>query len=141
MCLPDKRPTGAFGFLVWLEIPDIMHVQGTAKNKAEAASFAAYQAIINLFPGAEAPLLGYLKDTTPSFSNDMLTCTDTSVAACLGNSAAFAVLSARKDDKSNQEGNYRCPSLAESPSLPCLRLCEHAWWRAHLGSWIAHQRH
>ena len=85
-----------------------MHAQRTEKNKAEAAAFAAYQATIFVFPNATESLLKFLKATTPSFSNDMLTCTDNSVAACLGNSAAANVIIAREKDGSNQATGYAC---------------------------------
>ena len=85
-----------------------MHAQRTPANKAEAAKFAAYQATIFLFPGAKEPLLGYLTTTTSNFSSNMLNCTDNSLAACLGNSAALNVIEARKKDGSSQERGYVC---------------------------------
>ena len=102
-----------------------MHAQRTRANKAEAAAFAAYQATIDLFPGAKAPLLKFLSATTSEFSNDMLTCTNTSVAACLGNTAAANVIRARRNDGSNQDANYACAAL---PSAALIR--ERAWQRA-----------
>src|SRR4051794_33626006 len=72
-------------------------------NKNEAISFAAYRALIDLFPADEAavfrPLmlqLGYNPDDTS---------TDTHTPAGVGNVACHAVLQFRHQDGSNQLGN------------------------------------
>jgi uncharacterized protein DUF6851/vanadium-dependent haloperoxidase-like protein len=75
----------------------------TQANKAKAISFAAYAALVDLFPAqaqqdafaAQMRILGYATSGS-----------DTSSAAMVGGTAAKAVLDARRADGSNQAGNY-----------------------------------
>lgn len=75
----------------------------TPKNKEEAISFAAYRAVVDLFPLDDAMLyrplmsrLGYDPDNTT---------TDTTTPAGVGNAACAAVLQFRHNDGSNQLGD------------------------------------
>jgi hypothetical protein len=73
----------------------------TLANKAEAVSFAAYAALVDLFPtqqpafAQQMTALGYATDGS-----------DTSTAASVGATAAQAVLNYRHNDGSNQAGGY-----------------------------------
>ena len=74
----------------------------TEANKAQAVSFAAYRAAVDLFPGArnlfdaEMVMLGY--DPTNGS-------TDPATPAGVGNAAAAALLAIRHNDGSNQLGD------------------------------------
>jgi uncharacterized protein DUF6851 len=73
----------------------------TQANKERAVSFAAYAALVDLFPTRAADAdalmatLGYVVDGS-----------DTSTAATVGRTAAQAVLDYRRGDGANQAGNY-----------------------------------
>jgi hypothetical protein len=79
-----------------LRRPDTEH---NLDNKSTAISYAAYRALLDLFPGQRTTLttfmsaLGYDPDYTG---------TNPATAAGVGNAAAAAVLAARAKDKSNQ---------------------------------------
>jgi hypothetical protein len=73
----------------------------TVANKTEAISFAAYAALVDLFPSQQPAFaqqmaaLGYATDGS-----------DTSTAASVGTTAAQAVLDFRHTDGANQANNY-----------------------------------
>ena len=77
----------------------------TQANKDKAISFAAYTALVNLFPARQSFFvqrmtdLGYVTDGS-----------DTSNAFTVGWTAAKAVLDYRQDDGSNQTSGYADPS-------------------------------
>jgi hypothetical protein len=88
----------------------------TLANKEKAISFAAYATLVDLFPTQQAAFdqqmstLGYATDGS-----------DTSTAAMVGATAAQAVLNYRRNDGSNQAGNYvdSCvPSCYEPVNTP-----------------------
>ena len=73
-------------------------------NKAEAISFAAYRCLVNLFPSAasvarlDAVMVKYGYDPADDS-------TDPETPVGIGNSAAAAVIEARRHDGSNQYGD------------------------------------
>jgi hypothetical protein len=75
----------------------------TLQNKSEAISYAAYRALLNLYPAKAGDFrtflaaLGYDPDDAS---------TDPATAAGVGNTAAAAVLAYRAADGSNQAGGY-----------------------------------
>jgi hypothetical protein len=74
----------------------------TLPNKAQAMSYAAYRALLNLFPG-EQEQFHHLMSGLRYNAADHTTSPDT--PAGVGNRAAQAVLSFRQNDGSNQAGN------------------------------------
>jgi len=86
--------------------PDLRQpaAERTLDNKAKAVSFAAYAALVDLFPG---------QDQQNAFATQMTTVlgyaiggSDTSPAAKVGMEAAQAVLALRHQDGANQLNNY-----------------------------------
>ena len=79
-------------------------VERTSANKEKAVSYAAYRALVDLFPQAsEKPLFDALMANLGYSPND--TTTDTRTSAGIGNVACNAVLDFRHNDGSNQLGN------------------------------------
>jgi hypothetical protein len=74
----------------------------TVANKAEAVSYAAYRALLNLFP-SEATRFARLLTSMGYDPRDAST--DTRTARGVGNVAAQAVLNFRRDDGANQFGD------------------------------------
>jgi hypothetical protein len=73
----------------------------TQANKEKAISFAAYAALVDLFPAQQPAFARHM--TTLGYATDG---SDTSTAAMVGATAAQAVLDYRHADGSNQAGNY-----------------------------------
>ena len=78
-------------------------VENTDANKTEAMSFAAYRVLTELFPSEVAVFDELMVDL--GFDPSNLT-TDTTTAAGIGNVAAEALMTFRREDGSNQLGNY-----------------------------------
>lgn len=82
----------------------------TDANKAEAVSFAAYRALVDLFPSAKTTFdtlmaaLGY---------DASVTSTDPSTPTGVGNAAAAAVLDVRHHDGSNQLGDLHSGAYSD----------------------------
>jgi hypothetical protein len=74
----------------------------TLANKAKAISFAAYAALVDLFP-TQQPAFATQMTTRLGYATDW---SDTSTAASVGATAARAVLDYRHGDGANQAGNY-----------------------------------
>jgi hypothetical protein len=74
----------------------------TLANKAKAISFAAYAALVDLFP-TQQPAFATQMTTRLGYAIDG---SDTSTAASVGATAAQAVLDYRHGDGANQAGNY-----------------------------------
>ncbi len=72
-------------------------------NKQKAVSFAAYRALLDLFPASEDPMFVLLMNSLGYDPND--NSTDTTTPAGIGNVAASAVISFRHEDGSNQLGD------------------------------------
>jgi hypothetical protein len=72
-------------------------------DEAKAASYAAYRALLDLFPAQSATFASLM--TTLSYDPTDTT-TDTTTSAGIGNVAAKAVLDFRHQDGSNQLGGY-----------------------------------
>ena len=77
-------------------------VERTNANKAEAISYAAYRAAVDLFPSQKVQLDAFL--TSKGF-NPTNVSTNTATPAGIGNVACKAVLDFRHQDGSNQLGN------------------------------------
>lgn len=73
--------------------------QRTVANKNKAISFAAYRALMYLFPSRQADYEAQMRELD-------YTLTDTSAAAMVGNNAAQRVIDLRSRDGSNQAGGY-----------------------------------
>jgi hypothetical protein len=71
--------------------------------KSTAISFAAYRALLNLFPARSADFRGLM--TAMGYDPDDIS-TDPATPAGVGNQAAAAVLAFRATDGSNQAGGY-----------------------------------
>jgi hypothetical protein len=78
-------------------------IEHTDANKAEAISFAAYRALVDLFPAQKAERFDPLMASLGYDASD--TTVDTSIPAGIGNVAAGAVLAFRHKDGSNQLGD------------------------------------
>ncbi len=76
--------------------------EATEANKAQAVSFAAYRALVDLFPTQKAVFDTLLAQLGYDASN---TSTDTGTPAGIGNAASAAVLAVRHHDGSNQTGD------------------------------------
>jgi len=74
----------------------------TPANKQEAFSYAAYRALVDLFPTQKALFEGLMRSLGYDPAN---TSVDTSTPAGVGNAAAAAVLDFRRKDGSNQLGD------------------------------------
>ncbi len=78
--------------------------EGTEANKMEAASFAAYRALVDLFPqGKEKAIFDSLMTQLHYDASNLST--DTATPAGIGNLAAAALLEFRHRDGSNQLGD------------------------------------
>jgi hypothetical protein len=75
----------------------------TVDNKSRAVSFAAYRALMDLFPSQKAGLFDPLMNDLGYDGSD--TSTDTSTATGIGNVTCAAVLAFRHGDGSNQVGD------------------------------------
>ena len=75
----------------------------TDANKTEAMSFAAYQVLTELFPEQTAIFDEVMAELGFDSSNDS---TDTTTPAGIGNVAAEALMSFRREDGSNQTGGF-----------------------------------
>jgi hypothetical protein len=78
-------------------------------NKNKAISFAAYRAVVDLFPGDKAPVFDPLMAKLGYDPND--TTTDTTTPSGVGNVACAAVLNFRHHDGSNQLGNLTASGI------------------------------
>ncbi len=76
----------------------------TQANKREAISFAAYRALVDLFPGRVAVFDGIMSRLGYDPAE---TTTDVTTPAGVGNTAAAALLEFRHTDGANQLGQYR----------------------------------
>ena len=95
-----------------LRRPDDEH---TDANKALAISFAAYRALVDLFPTQQTVLFDPLMESLGYDPSD--TTTDTSTPTGIGNVAAAAVLAFRHTDGSNQLGDLNPGAYSEYPPL------------------------
>jgi hypothetical protein len=75
----------------------------TLEYKSAAVSFAAYRALLNLFPAKAADFTSFM--TALGYDPSDLS-TDPATPAGVGNQAAAAVLAFRANDGSNQAGGY-----------------------------------
>ncbi|MBV9616681.1 MAG: vanadium-dependent haloperoxidase [Ktedonobacteraceae bacterium] len=74
------------------------------KNIDISVSYAAYRALMDLFPSSEAPVFNALMQTLNLDPTNMST--DTTTPVGIGNVAAQAVITYCHSDGSNQPGNY-----------------------------------
>ena len=95
-----------------LRRPDDEH---TDANKAQAISFAAYRALVDLFPTQQTVLFDPLMESLGYDPSD--TTTDTSTPTGIGNVTAGAVLAFRHTDGSNQLGDLNPGAYSEYPPL------------------------
>jgi hypothetical protein len=79
------------------------HFERTRSNRAEAISFAAFRALVDLFPQDEDTVFRPLMQRLGYNSDDRLT--NTATPSGVGNAACAAVLDFRHNDGSNQLGN------------------------------------
>jgi hypothetical protein len=79
------------------------HARRNPAEKAEAISFAAFRAVVDLFPQDEQSVFGPLMEQLGYDPND--TSTNTATASGVGNAACSAVLDFRHNDGSNQLGD------------------------------------
>ena len=99
-------------------------------KKSKAISFAAYKALVDLFPSRQSNFFAPQMDALyPGWS------TDTSTEASVGNKAAAAVLTYRHADGSNQTNNgttvtYPCSATA----APCYYKPQREWYQDTLPS-------
>src|SRR5262249_23366955 len=82
----------------------------TDANKAQAVSFAAYRALVDLFPDNKASFDTLLAQLGYDATNAS---TDTSTPAGAGNAAAAAVLDFRHRDGSNQLGDLHAGAYSD----------------------------
>jgi Domain of unknown function (DUF6851) len=75
----------------------------TLARKSKAISFAAYRALLNLYPSRAADFTAFM---TALGYNPNNTSTDPATAAGVGNTAAQAVLAFRANDGANQANGY-----------------------------------
>lgn len=89
----------------------------TDANKQKAISFAAYNALLDQFPGYEVQFGGFTR-----LLNDLgydaadATSTDTTKPEGIGNACAQAVLDFRQTDGANEAGNY--PPTSTNTAFP-----------------------
>jgi hypothetical protein len=76
----------------------------TQANKDKAVSYAAYRALLNLFPAKASDFTAFMTDTLGYDPGD--TSTDPVTPGGVGNAAAAAVLAYRANDGSNQANGY-----------------------------------
>ena len=77
--------------------------QGSTANKTQAISYAAYGACLNLFPSQSTMLANQMQSMGYNPNNKS---TNTTTPAGVGNVAAYAVLTYRQSDSSNQPNGY-----------------------------------
>jgi hypothetical protein len=78
----------------------------TLENKTKAVSFAAYAALVDLFPASQAIFRDYMeRPVTDGGLGYAVNGSDTSTAAMVGGAAAKAVLDFRHRDGANQLGD------------------------------------
>lgn len=83
----------------------------TAENKQKAISYAAYRALVDLFPASQKPIFD---GVMASFSyGPAQTSTDPATAAGVGNLAAAAVIAYRHYDGANQLGDLAPGAYAD----------------------------
>ncbi len=82
----------------------------TQANKEKAISYAAYRAIVDLFP-TQKPIADSLMASLALDPND--NSTDTSTPAGIGNVAAAAVIAFRHHDGANQLGDLHSPAYSD----------------------------
>ena len=82
----------------------------TDANKAEAVSFAAYRALVDLFPSGKTTFDALMAQLGYDASNIS---TDTATAAGVGNAAAAALLDVRHRDGSNQLGDLHAGAYSD----------------------------
>jgi PAP2 superfamily len=82
----------------------------TLANKNQAISFAAYRAVIDLFPGDKGPVFDALMASLGYDIDD--NSTDSATPAGIGNLTCQAILAVRHNDGSNQQGNLTASGLA-----------------------------
>jgi hypothetical protein len=87
----------------------------TDANKAQAISFAAYRALVDLFPTQKTVLFDPLMARLGYDASD--TTTDTATPTGIGNVTAGAVLAFRHTDGSNQLGDLNPGAYSEYPPL------------------------
>ena len=87
----------------------------TDANKTQAISFAAYRALVDLFPTQKTVLFDPLMASLGYDPSD--TTTDTSTPTGIGNVTAGAVLAFRHTDGSNQLGDLNPGAYSEYPPL------------------------
>jgi hypothetical protein len=75
----------------------------TVAHKSMAISYAAYRALLNLFPAKSADFTAFM--TALGYDPDDMS-TDPATPAGIGNTAAAAVLAFRSNDGANQAGGY-----------------------------------
>ncbi|WP_309716202.1 vanadium-dependent haloperoxidase [Armatimonas sp.] len=75
----------------------------TQGNKEQAISFAAYRALVDLYPSRQATFDGLMRELGYDPANTSL---DTTTAVGIGNRCAQALLEYRHTDGSNQLNNY-----------------------------------
>jgi hypothetical protein len=82
----------------------------TQDNKEKAVSFAAYAALVDLFPARQSIFRDYMESPVAEGGLDYrVDGSDTSTAATVGTLAAQAVLDYRHNDGSNQLNGYADP--------------------------------
>ena len=85
----------------------------TLENKTRAVSFAAYAALVDLFPARQATYAQQMADLGYAVDGS-----DTSTAAMVGATAAQAVLDFRHRDGANQLGDERRrPPIPTTPAI------------------------
>jgi uncharacterized protein DUF6851 len=87
----------------------------TDANKAQAISFAAYRALVDLFPTQKTVVFDPLVESLGYDPSD--TTTDTSTPTGIGNVTAGAALAFRHTDGSNQLGDLNPGAYSEYPPL------------------------
>ena len=87
----------------------------TDANKAQAISFAAYRALVDLFPTQKTVLFDPLMERLGYDPSD--TTMDTSTPTGIGNVTAGAVLAFRHTDGANQLGDLNPGAYSEYPPL------------------------
>ena len=85
-------------------------VERTDANKAQAVSFAAYRALVDLFPAAKTVFDALMAQLGYDASDTSL---DPTTAAGVGNAAAAAVLDVRHRDGSNQLGDLHAGAYTD----------------------------
>jgi hypothetical protein len=93
----------------------------TAANKAKAVSFAAYRALVDLFPTEQEHLAGIMTRMGYTISDIS---TSSGTPAGIGNITAQAVLALRHQDGSNQLGNLHPGAYSDYTKYPIINTPE-----------------